>query len=54
MEKGREGREAVGNQTLGETNHEQEGHHEHGEGRETDPTPVIPLTGDWHWEDKSP
>lgn len=43
MDKGKEGREAVGNQTLGETNHEQGGHHKHGEGRETDPHTSHPT-----------
>lgn len=34
MEEWREGRDAIGSQILGETNHEQEGHHKHGEGRQ--------------------
>ena len=39
IKKGRRGRDSIENQTPRETHHKWEGHHKHGEGRESDPTP---------------
>lgn len=38
----------VGNQTLGETNHEQKGYYKHRESVASDPTPGTPGTGYLH------
>lgn len=51
--KGRRGRDTVGNQTPGKTNHKREGRHKYREARGSDPIPGTPGTGNRYWEDES-
>lgn len=53
-QKGEEGGDIVGNQTPSTTNHKQNGHHKHSEGRGSERAPGTPGTGDPHWEDEPP